>query len=418
LSAVRFRFVQKASSIVLLFFLLASCNPALNITGMDISSLYTGQEENLIKLNQLYNLDDSTSAISIVLPSGLILPDPVSHKYTKKGTLTYEIIGEGKRIGLIDSATFAIADTSDKLSFISHTWTFRAPAGIDYFVKATYSIPGIPEDYLLLEYFNKKSHFSQSWFRFQTESGDFISGNTIAYPQPLRLITNDTSNRKLLVKVYSRNFPTPIPAFVEQYRALFNYTPDSTFYLELTQGKTEYFLPEKVGFYFFQSDTSVMTGPTLFRMNSGFPKVTMHSLMRETLRYITSTKEFQQLNASAIPKVAVDSFWVTNAGRPDLATELIRKYYHRVETANRLYTSFTDGWKTDRGMIFIVLGKPSKVFRSFDQEVWIYGEYNDPRALRFYFNKAQNPFTENDYVLTRNQYYKSAWHQNVQLWRR
>jgi GWxTD domain-containing protein len=401
-----------------LLLLIAGCNPAIRITGMDISSLYTGQKGNSLQLNQLFNNNDSISTISIVLPAGLILPEPGTKKYTKRGTLNYEVIGEGKRIGLADSTTFAIADTSDQLSFISHTWTFKAPIGMNYFVKATYTVPGIPEDFLLLEYFNKENHLSQSWYRFQTESGEYLSGNSTSYAQPLRLVSEDTSSRRLQVKFYSRNFSTPIPPFVEQYRAPFNYVPDSIFNLEFKNGKTKYFNPQKVGFYFFQPDTSLMQGPALFRMDTGFPKVTMHSLMCESLRYITSSKEFRILKSYDIPKLAVDSFWIVNSGRPDLATELIRKYYQRVETANRLYTSFTEGWKTDRGMIFIVMGKPSKVFRGFDQEVWIYGEYDDPRALKFYFNKAQNPFTDNDYVLARNQYYKSIWYQNVQLWRR
>lgn len=398
--------------------LIAGCNPALNITGMDIGSLYTGQRENSLNLNQLYNLNDSLTTISIILPAGLIKPDPGTKKYSKRGTLKYEIIGEGKRIGLVDSATFVVADTSEYLSSISHTWTFKAPAGIDYFVKATYSVPGIFDDFLLLEFFSKKNHSCQSWFRFQSETGDYISGNNTPFVMPLRLVTEDTSSRQFLVKYFSRDFPPPIPAFVEKYRAPFNYTPDSTFILELKNGKTPFFIPEKTGFYFFQPDTSILQGPSLFRMDPGFPKVTQHSLMLDALKYITSAREFQQLKSYNYPKVAVDSFWIVNAGRPDLATELIRKYYLRVETANKLYTSYTDGWKTDRGMIYIVIGKPSKVFRSFEQEVWIYGEYDDPRALKFYFNKAQNPFTDNDYVLVRNQYYKSVWYQNVQIWRR
>ncbi len=398
--------------------LFAGCNPALKITGMDISSLYTGQKGHSLQLNQLYHINDSISTISIILPAGLILPEPGTRKYTRKGTLTYEIIGEGKRIDLIDSATFTIADTTDYLNFITHSWTFRAPSGMDYFLKATYSVPGIQDDFLLLQYFNKKNHLSQSWYRFQSESGEYLSGNITTFPQPVRLVTEDTSHRFFLVKHYSRNFPSPIPPFIEKYRDPFNYTPDSTFYLELRNGQTAFFAPEHTGFYFFQADTSLLQGPTLFRMNTGFPKVTLHVLMRETLRYITSSKEFQQLLSYKIPKVAVDSFWIVNAGRPDLATELIRKYYMRVENANKLYTSYTEGWKTDRGMIYIVMGKPTKVFRAFDQEVWIYGDYDDPRALRFNFNKALNPFTSNDYVLVRNQYYKSIWYQNVQLWRR
>jgi len=385
---------------------------------MDISSIYTSQKDNSLQISQLYNLNDSITTLRIILPAGLILPDPATKKYSKKGRLKYEIIGAGKRIALIDSATFGIADSSVSRSFITHSWTFKAPSGMDYFVKATYSVPGIPDDFLLLEYFSKTNRFSQSWFRFQNESGDFLAGNITAYPQPVRLVTEDTSSRKMLVKIYSRNFSTPLPPFVEQGRLPFNYTPDSIFNLELKNGKTAYFTPEQTGFYFFQPDTSLRQGPTLFRMNTGFPKVTQHSQMRDALRYITSAKEFQQLAAYKIPQVAVDSFWIANTGREDLATEFIRKYYSRFETANKLYTSYTDGWKTDRGMIYIVIGKPTQVFRSFEQEVWIYGDYDDPRALKLYFNKAKNPFTNNDYVLVRNQYYKTAWYQNVQLWRR
>lgn len=415
---VTLRFIRKLTLISLLMLLFAGCDPALKITGMDISSIYTGQKDNSLMLSQLYTLNDSTSTLRIILPAGLILPDAGTKKYSKKGRLKYEIIGAGKRIELTDSATFAIADTSGTRSFISHSWTFKAPAGMDYFVKATYSVPGIPDDYLMLEYFSKINRLSQSWYRFQYESGEFLTTNTTAYSQPLRLVTEDTSSRQLHVKVYSRNFSPPIPPFVEQGRLPFNYSPDSTFSLELKNGKTTYFSPEQIGFYFFQADTSVVQGPTLFRMNAGFPKVTQHSQMRDALQYITTSKEFLQLKSYKIPQVAVDSFWITNTGREDLATEFIRKYYSRFETANKLYSSFTDGWKTDRGMIYIVVGKPTQVFRSFEQEVWIYGDYDDPRALKFYFNKAQNPFTSNDYVLIRNQNYKSAWYQNVQLWRR
>lgn len=395
--------------------LLTSCNPTLNITGMDISSIYNGQKGSSIQLSQLYHISDSLSTITVELPGGLMSSEA---KISKFGILKYEVIGEGKQIGITDSATFVISDTIESLSYISHTWTFNAPAGIRYFIKATYTIKGIQDDFLLLEYFSKTNHLTQSWYRFQSESGEFISGNISAYPQPVRMVTEDTVNRKFIVKYYSRNFAPPIPPFIVQYRSPFNYKPDSTFTLEINKGISTYFTPAKPGFYFFQTDSSKMEGPTLFRVYNGFPKVTAHTMMRDALRYITSGKEFQQLNSYLIPKVAVDSFWIVNAGRSDLATELIRKYYLRVETANKLYTSFTEGWNTDRGMVFIVMGKPTKVFRAFDEEIWLYGQIDDPRALRFYFNKANNPFTNNDYVLSRSENYKSYWFQNVQLWRR
>lgn len=382
---------------------------------MDISSIYNGQKESSIQLAQLYHLNDSFSTITVELPGGLAVAD---RKELKTGFLKYEVIGEGKRIGLCDSATFVVADTVESISYISHTWTFRAPQGMRYFIKATYTVNGIPDEFLLLEFFDKKNHHTQSWFRFQTESGDFLKGNISAYPQPVRIITEDSVDRDFTCKYYCRTFSPPIPPFVEQYRTPFDYRPDSTFVISIKNGVSPFFTPSKQGFYFLQADTSILEGPTLFRVYNGFPKVTAHSMMLEALRYITSGKEFQVLKSYIIPKVAVDSFWIVNTGRPDLATELIRKYYLRVETANKLYTSFTEGWNTDRGMVYIVMGKPTKVFRAFDEEVWIYGQVDDPRAMRFYFNKANNPFTGNDYVLVRNQSYKSYWFECVQLWRR
>jgi GWxTD domain-containing protein len=400
------------------FLLTVGCNPALKITGLDISSLYTGKSENSLKARQIYHLSDSLSVITTEIPSGLILPDPFTRKIRETGTLHYEVIGGGERIALTDSATFSIADTLPGKGLIMHTWTFTAPAGKDYFVKATYSVPGIADRLLLLESFSKISHECQSWYRFQNTDGEFIRGNRTSYPQPLRLVTTDTSNRTLTVLAYFREFGTPPPPFTDEVRPRFNYTPDSTFELRIANGISDYFTPNRQGMYCFSANAGSPKGPSFYFCTAGFPKVTQHSQMREALRYLTSAKEFQQLKAYSIPKVAVDSFWIANAGRPDLATELIRKYYSRVETANELYSSFTEGWKTDRGMIYILFGKPASVFRSFEQEIWIYGEYDDSRAIRFYFDKAVNPFSENDYVLRRNAYYKSAWYQSVQLWRR
>ena len=37
-------------------------------------------------------------------------------------------------------------------------------------------------------------------------------------------------------------------------------------------------------------------------------------------------------------------------------------YYRRVRFANEEFTQYKDGWKTDRGMIYILFGPPNQVF--------------------------------------------------------
>jgi GWxTD domain-containing protein len=140
--------------------------------------------------------------------------------------------------------------------------------------------------------------------------------------------------------------------------------------------------------------------------------------MVEPLLYITTMKEYHEMEAVANKKDAVDAFWLARTGNELRASRLIREYYQRVEKANYLFTSFQDGWKTDRGMIYMVYGPPSMVQRTDEAEIWTYGESRHLLSLTFVFVKMQNPFTDNDYVLDRNLNYKTGWHQMINSWRR
>ena len=411
-------FTRKFSLLTLFAMMLSGCNPSLRITGMDISNMYAEHKDNNLSLSYVYHINDSISELGIVLPSGLILPDPVTKTFTQKGKLLVEIIGAGKQVSLVDSASFSIADTSINASFISQTWAFKAPLGMDYFVKGTYSIPGMPEDYLLLEYVNKLNRFSQPWYRFRDETGQYLTGNISNVSSNYSLVTEDTNSRNIHARHFAFTPQAATPPFIEPGQQANNYQPDTAFLIELKDGRSGYFSAERTGIYFFPADPEERFGPVLLRMDHGFPKISMHQQMLEALRYITSAAEYRQLSLYEDPKTAVDSFWLANAGHEERALELIRNYYTRVENANKLYTSCTEGWKTDRGMIYIVVGKPDLVFRSFEQEVWIYGEYDDPGALRFFFDKVQNPFSDNDYQLVRDPEYKTIWYQYVQNWRR
>ena len=134
-------------------------------------------------------------------------------------------------------------------------------------------------------------------------------------------------------------------------------------------------------------------------------------------RYIMAKKEFDICMSSPDKKLAIDKFWLDIGGSSERAKELIRKYYGRVQEANKLFTSYQEGWKTDRGMIYVVFGAPNKVSKRKNGEVWTYGESGNPNAVFFQFIKVINPFTDNDYTLERNESFKMPWYQAVDLWR-
>ncbi len=92
----------------------------------------------------------------------------------------------------------------------------------------------------------------------------------------------------------------------------------------------------------------------------------------------------------------------------------MRSYFKRVESANLYFTSFKEGWKTDRGMIFIVFGAPDEVTFSGQQEKW---SYKSPRQV-FIFTKAGSVYSPEHSVLIRDAQYTENWYQTIDLWRK
>ena len=229
------------------------------------------------------------------------------------------------------------------------------------------------------------------------------------------IIYRDNTLNEFWCKYYSRDFPLAAPPFSFDIHKDFDYFPDSV--LRFSRQELSELTFQKEGFYHFQTDTSGKNGLTLFRFDNGFPDITSPKIMIESIRYLTSKKEFEEMSNSSTPKLAVDNFWLNHGGNQEKARSLIKKYYGRTRDANKFFTSFTEGWRTDRGMIFIIFGSPGTVYKNDESETWTYGTPNSTLALNFFFVKVNNPFTENDYTLSRSPTYESDWYRAVEIWR-
>ena len=69
-------------------------------------------------------------------------------------------------------------------------------------------------------------------------------------------------------------------------------------------------------------------------------------------------------------------------------------------------------------MIYLIFGKPTTVYRRTGLETWIYSQQGNRVSLNFDFYQNKNPFTSNDYRLTRLPEYKTSWFLAVDYWRR
>ena len=172
------------------------------------------------------------------------------------------------------------------------------------------------------------------------------------------------------------------------------------------------------GLYYFVADTNDVAGIGLVVTDMRFPRLTRPERLIRPLLYMSTGTEMAELNSAKEVKKALDRYWLSlMSGSEDVAKKAIRAYYGRVEEANQLFTTYKEGWKTDKGMIYIILGAPDRVQRSRDREVWVYNRRNSQSEVNFTFNRKQNQFVDDHYELVRYEEYRPVWFPIVEAWR-
>jgi GWxTD domain-containing protein len=235
-------------------------------------------------------------------------------------------------------------------------------------------------------------------------------------PGEKALLLGDGQTARLTVKYFRREFPLPPPPFSSVATRNFGYQADSLYEISGNRGIFEVSLPSR-GFYYFQTDTALRSGFTLYRHADDFPYFSKAESMIPVLRFITTRQEYDELSYGTNKETALEDFWVRITGNSDRAKTVMSTYYGRAEQANKLFTCYTEGWRTDRGLIFLIFGQPNAVYRDPGTETWIYGEERSFKSLTFTFVKADNPYTANDYQLSRSELYKDEWYRGVDTWR-
>lgn len=232
----------------------------------------------------------------------------------------------------------------------------------------------------------------------------------------------------IFISVYplSEEIPYP-PSMVLPERSVVT-KPDTV--VALTYSDTLPLMFPRKGIFLFRVSREVNEGFTLFNFGDDFPSMTTPEEMLKPLAYIIPASRVDSMAAAPKPKMALDDFWLNcGGGNVEKARELIRIYYTRVLFANYYFTSWKEGWRTDRGMIYIIYGPPDKLYKSNEAETWGYrkpvmqsrwgSRYSVKEDYVFFtFKKRENIFTDNDYFLSRSETSVTYWDKAVQSWRK
>lgn len=182
------------------------------------------------------------------------------------------------------------------------------------------------------------------------------------------------------------------------------------------------------GNYRFEVNTNEQNGESQFKARDfsvksrNYPSIKSPEELARPLYYLMEKGEYEDLLAIEDPdsmKSEIDRFWLRNIKNKQKARDVIQMYYQRVEEANKQFSNFKEGWKTDMGMIYILFGPPWYIDRRLDIMQWSYAYNRNDPEYNFVFRQTKlktefYPF--DNYLLQRNRNYYQVQYQQIQLW--
>ncbi|MBN2486671.1 MAG: GWxTD domain-containing protein [Bacteroidales bacterium] len=258
----------------------------------------------------------------------------------------------------------------------------------------------------------KHPEFGQQFFNLTGLDGKPFFNNVLIGNGAFRLLHNTPSSDKLFISYYLNNTPLPKPTYAAGSDEFVYSRPDSLYIINYSPEQALTLAHE--GLYFIQFDTASQEGVAVARFGDNFPKVDTPDDLLHPLAYITTTAEYNKLIESSNKKLAADNFWINTSGSTGRGKEMIRIYYNRVYFANYYFTNTRPGWKTDRGMVYIVYGPPHNLRKTANAEIWNY--YRNNNEISFKFNYKPNKYHLNQYILERAESQSWHWREAVYGW--
>jgi len=242
-----------------------------------------------------------------------------------------------------------------------------------------------------------------------------VCAEYITLPETIRIQDFEDDEQEFFVYYYKTDFEVADPPMYRLKKTVSKSMEIST--LTKVRNNEPFSLKEE-GLYFIQSDTASLSGIGIRVVSNYYPKMASIKELSEPLIYLSTKDEIDKLVNAEDVRAAFEGFWLDLAKSESVAKMIIKRYYDRIEDAIVRFTNYKEGWKTDMGMIFIIVGPPDEVYVSEEKESWYYKNPGKNQIVVFNFLKIRNIFSDRHYTLIRDNQYKSYWYKSIDRWRK
>ncbi len=307
-------------------------------------------------------------------------------------------------------------ETNSSNKFATHRFSFmihpgRYKVSIELLDLETHN-PVVENKEIVIPDFYSSSLSVSDLIFYQTHDGDTLDENLFPSFPPVRSVKNPHLYAKFYI--YSENIPLKINMhrkittsnnkqilFEDSIKInLLKHIQPISINIDQDLNFGKYYLNI---FFYHKEEKISLRSPFYIRWGKQSTLMTDFRLAIETLQYIMDRKQWQQLIEKPVDEQIklVEKFWDERDPEPETeVNELREEFYRRVNFANKNFTPFDkhiDGWKTDRGRIYILYGPPSDIERpitssetSSRYEIWHYR--NIQRSFIFIAKDATGDF--------------------------
>ncbi|MCK5824064.1 MAG: GWxTD domain-containing protein [Ichthyobacteriaceae bacterium] len=403
--------------ITILSFIINSCSTGGGASYIDTSNI-NNEKQMWNPAYRAYNLSNDTTRIYFIIPTDDILyvRNPKTSLYEAKTEIKYNAVNlETNNID--DSGSVLInknSKTIPKNPLIGY-FDIKIKAEHKYVVNILLTDNQRKKNYPNLITIDKSRIGTADDFLVIDSTNNISFLNYTSNNSKLKVKSRRVKTKNIFITRYIADEGFPLPAYIVSDKIKYTPIKDTVYSIDISKPITL----SKTGIYVISSEIKINNGLTLLNFHNGYPLITQKENIAPPMRYLTTDEEFMAFEiGTENEKLNTEKLWASLSTNFAKMEKLFTTYYKRVQYANIYYTSYKEGWKTDRGMIYTIYGPPSSIYKTIDKEQWMYGLQNSALPVDFEFKKTKNSLSKNNYVLVRSSNKKEIWKTAIETWRK